>query len=151
MPAFPPAPPPPASQDAEHLRLLLIFHYVLAGVTALMSLFPVFHLAFGIAMVTGVFPTGSSASGSPPPDFMGWFFIGIGATVILVGEAYALLTFLAGRFLGQRRNRIFIIVVAVFNCLNMPFGTALGVFTIMVLTRPSVKANFENAAESPSQ
>ena len=145
-PAFPYAPPPPVNQDAEHLRLLLIFHYVLAGMGALMSLIPVFHLAFGIAMVTGMFPSPPSGSGSATDNFMGWFFIGIGAAVIVIGETMALLTFLAGRFIRRRRHRTFILVVSAINCLNVPLGTVLGVFTIIVLSRQSVKAEFENAS-----
>ena len=41
------------NQDLEHLRLLSIFHYVVAGLAALFALIPVFHLVFGIAMVSG--------------------------------------------------------------------------------------------------
>ena len=39
------------NQDIEHLRLLSIFHYVVAGIGALVSCFPVFHLAFGLVML----------------------------------------------------------------------------------------------------
>jgi len=38
-------------------------------------------------------------------------------------------------------------VMAAIECIFMPFGTVLGVFTIVVLARPSVKEMFElNAA-----
>lgn len=37
----------------------------------------------------------------------------------------------------------FVFVMACVQCANVPFGTALGVFTILVLQRPSVKALFE--------
>ena len=42
-------------QDAEHLRILSIFHYVVAGLLALFSMFPIVHLAIGIASVAGAF------------------------------------------------------------------------------------------------
>jgi len=32
--------------------------------------------------------------------------------------------------------------MAAIACINMPFGTALGVFTLIVLARPTVKALF---------
>ena len=35
-------------QTREHIRLLSIFHYVLGGLTYLISLFPIFHLIMGI-------------------------------------------------------------------------------------------------------
>jgi hypothetical protein len=37
-------------------------------------------------------------------------------------------------------------VVAAIECIFMPFGTVLGVFTIIVLSRPSVKALFQSEA-----
>ena len=50
---------------------------------------------------------------------------------------------LAGRWLGSARNRMFCFVNACIMCLHAPFGTALGIFTILVLSRPSVVARFE--------
>ena len=126
-------------KDEEHLRLLVIFYYVMAGVTALFSLFPVLHVAMGIALVTGAFP---SSGGAPPPDFMGWFFIGIGGSIILIGETLAVLTFLAGRGLAQRSSRVLALVVAGIHCLNMPLGTLFGVFAFVTLLRESVAARF---------
>jgi hypothetical protein len=38
-------------QDEEHLRLLSIFHYVVAGLAALFALFPIFHLILGLFMI----------------------------------------------------------------------------------------------------
>jgi hypothetical protein len=45
-----------------------------------------------------------------------------------------MLTFIAGRFIHRRVNRTFSIVIAGINCLHF-FGTALGIFTLIVLTR----------------
>jgi hypothetical protein len=45
---------------------------------------------------------------------------------------------------GQRpRTLRFCFVLAVFTCLNFPLGTALGVFAIVVLNRPAMKALFQ--------
>lgn len=140
----PSAPFSPPDQDAEHLRLLAIFHYIWAALLAVMSLIPVVHLALGIAMLTGVFPTPpASHSGGPPVQWVGWFFVAIGGSIIVFGETLAALTFAAGRSLSQRRRRTFVIVIAVLNCFHMPIGTALGVFTILVLSRPTVKNAFD--------
>jgi hypothetical protein len=133
------------SQDEEHLRLLRIFHYVYAGVTAVFALFPIVHVAMGIAIVTGAMPA-SSGPGGPPPEFLGWLFVGLGGIIILMGATIALASFFAGRMIGERRGRLFCMVLAGFNCLNMPFGTALGVFTLVVLSRPSVKQAFDASA-----
>jgi len=38
-------------QDAEHLRLLSIFHYIAGGMQGLVGCFPIFHFLFGAAVV----------------------------------------------------------------------------------------------------
>ncbi len=47
----------------------------------------------------------------------------------------------------HHRRRLFCLVVAGVECAFMPFGTVLGVFTIAVLMRESVKELFEPAQE----
>ena len=46
---------------------------------------------------------------------------------------------LSAMFLRQRTHRIFSVVIAALDCLQIPFGTVLGVFTIIVLLRESVR------------
>jgi hypothetical protein len=121
----------------EDLKLLSLFHYVLAGVTALFALLPLVHVAIGVAMITGRFD-GRDA----PPPFLGWIFVGFGAAFILAGWVYAALVFFAGRCLTQRRAWLFVMVMAGISCAWMPFGTVLGVFTLVTLSRPEVKALF---------
>jgi hypothetical protein len=58
----------------------------------------------------------------------------------------AFCVFLAGRNLAQQRRYTFCLVIAGLLCIFIPFGTVLGVFTIVVLVRPSVKALFEQQA-----
>ena len=49
---------------------------------------------------------------------------------------------IAGRSLAMRKRYMFALVVACVECIFMPFGTVLGVFTIIALSRESVKALF---------
>jgi len=134
------------NQDLEHLRLLSIFHYVVAGLTALFACFPVFHLIFGLVMLLapGVF---ENHQHGPPHDpailrLMGAIFAFVAAMIILAGWSLAVCIFLAGRFLNLRRHYMFCLVIAALMCMITPFGTVLGVFTIIVLVRPSVKPLF---------
>ena len=39
-----------SNEDVKQLELLSIFHYILAGITALFSCMPIFHLVIGLAM-----------------------------------------------------------------------------------------------------
>jgi hypothetical protein len=127
------------NQDAEHLKLLSIFHYVVAGLAALFSCFPLFHLVIGIAMVSGQL---EGADADPPAQMIGWFFVIFAGTFILCGLAFAVAVFLAGRSLAHRTRYLYCLVMAGVECIFMPFGTVLGVFTILVLLRDSVKGMF---------
>ncbi len=39
------------NQDLDHLRLLAIFHYVVAGLAALVACFPLIHLVMGLVFI----------------------------------------------------------------------------------------------------
>lgn len=148
----PHSPPPPAAaspnNDAEHLRLLSIFHYVCAAVVAVFSSFFLLHVAMGIAILQGNETFGGAFQHGVAPfghdqRIVGLMFLMAGSFVVLSGWAFAALLVLAGRFLALRRSRIFCIVIAALACTFTPFGTVLGVFTLVVLLRPSVQALFE--------
>jgi hypothetical protein len=61
----------------------------------------------------------------------------------LFSFVFALFIFLAGRALAKRRRYWFAFVIACIECIFLPFGTILGVFTIIVLSRESTKQLFE--------
>jgi len=130
------------NQDEQHLQILSIFHYVVGGLTALFACFPIFHLAMVIVMLTGGFGEVPADEAFPLPLF-GLFFVIFPAAIILVGWALAAAIVMTGYFLSQRRRYTFCLVVAGVECIFMPFGTVLGVFTIIVLVRPAVKAMFQ--------
>lgn len=129
------------NQDLEHLKLLSIFHYIVGGLAALFAFFPVIHLILGILFIVG--PNRIPGfQGPPPPPFVGWIFAIFGGSIMLLGWAFAVCLIMAGRFIAKQKHHIFCLVMASLNCLFMPFGTVLGVFTIVVLMRPPVKAMF---------
>jgi hypothetical protein len=127
------------NRDSEHLRLLSIFHYVVGGIGALFALFPLFHFAIGIAFILSPETFVDSNSGNPPPRFIGYLFAAVGAVFVLFGETLAILTIYSGTRIRKRQKYMFSFVVACILCIFIPFGTALGVFTIIVLSRESVK------------
>ena len=55
----------------------------------------------------------------------------------------AVLVLVAGRKIAKRKSLLFCQVIAGLLCVLMPLGTALGVFTLIVLMRPTVKQLFE--------
>jgi len=128
------------NQDREHVRLLAVFHYVVAGLVAIFSLIPVIHLSIGIAMVSGAFPL--PKPGEPDVRFIGWFLVAFAAIFIGCGLTLAAFIAIAGRNLWLHRRHLFCLVVAAVSCVFIPFGLVLGVFTIIVLMRPSVRELF---------
>ena len=151
-PQGPPTPPPgygwpeyqgqvqQVDRDAEHLRILSICWYVLAGLAAVFGCVPFIHVTLGVLMLTH-----SSAFGGgrgDPPEFIGWMFVIMGSFLILLMWTGACLAFFTARALPRRRHIVLCYVAAALICLQIPIGTVLGVFTFIVLARPSVKASF---------
>jgi hypothetical protein len=120
--------------------LLAIFHYVVAGLAGLMTCFALLYFGIGLALVSGNVP---APPGAPPPAAFGWLFVVMGAGGLVLGWGVAVCMVVAGRLLQRCRGYLFCMVMAGIACAWMPFGTILGVFTIFVLVRPSVKELFE--------
>jgi hypothetical protein len=133
------------TQDESNLNLLSTFHYVVGGLVAAFSCIFLIHVGLGIAMLAGAFGIKGG-----PPAFVGVIFIVIGAVVVLMGWTLAVLLFVAASKLKKRKSRTFCIVIAALECFWMPFGTILGVFTLVMLTKDSVKALFDGPAPAPA-
>jgi hypothetical protein len=135
------------NQDAEHLRLLSIFHYVVAGVAGFCSFFPLLYTVMGFVFVALSHHPPAHPAQEVPPAALGWVFVGLGIFLFLLGAVFALVLVLAGRSLSRRKHYRFAFVVACIECIFVPFGTILGVFTIIVLSRQSVKILFSIPVE----
>ena len=136
-------PRPAASKDEEHLRYIQLGHNIVAGLTGLFSLMPIFHIVIGVGIILGKDTFFGTGPGHAPPPAFGWMMAIMGAVFMLGGGTLASLLFFAGRNIARRRRHTFCVVVAALACLMMPFGTILGVFTLITLNRPSVKLLFE--------
>lgn len=134
-------------RDQEHLRLLMLAHYIWAGIIGLFSLFALFYIGIGAMFASGAFPQPNTSA--PDPRVAGMFFIGIGSAFLILGLTFASLTFFAGRSIRDRRRWLFCLIIAGLNCLQVPFGTAMGVCTIIVLNRPEVKLLFMSPGPPP--
>lgn len=126
------------NQDREHLKLLSIFHYVAAGMLALMACIPFIHFFIGLALATG-----SIEGSDPEARTIGFVFMAFALGFIFLGWTLAALMAFAGRSLAQRKRYTFCLIMGGVECLFMPVGTVLGVFTIIVLVRDSVKELFQ--------
>ncbi len=124
-----------------------MFHYVAAGIAALFAMFPVIHLTVGLFLVFGV--KNFNNQNNPPREFVGWLFIIFACFFILIGLTMAILILINGRCIAKRKHYTFCQVMSGVECLFMPFGTILGIFTLIVLSRPSVKPLFSHNPAAP--
>jgi len=129
--------------DADHLRLLAIFHFVVAGLALIGIGFLCLHYAFMNAIINNPEMWKNQKSGGPPPEqffaIFKWFYLFFGGFLVLGGIG----NLLSGLFIQRRKNRTFSLIIAGVNCIQMPFGTALGVFTFVTLLRDSVRETYE--------
>jgi len=124
--------------DNEHLRLLSIFHYIAGGIGSLFSCMTIFHIAIGLTMILAPEKmTGNEAE--TVPEFVGWMFFIMGSVFFIIGQATSIAMIISGRFISKRKNYMYSFVVGCVECIFLPLGTVLGVFTIIVLSRESVK------------
>jgi hypothetical protein len=126
-------------RDAEHLKVLSICWYVVAGLNVLFGCFPLIYVVMGVAIMT----TGAgSRPGEPPAAVMGAVFAAIGGAISILIWTGALLAFLTARALRNRNRLVLCYITAGLACLNVPIGTVLGVFTFLILARPTVRSQF---------
>lgn len=127
--------------DEERLSLLPTFYWVSGGVTALISFYFLAYMAFGLVFV--LLP---GMSGDPSSSVVGWIFFGVGAVGFVLVAAFATLKILAGFWIRKRGHRVACLVIAGISCIEIPWGTFLGVYSFSTLQRPSVMALFDTTA-----
>jgi hypothetical protein len=141
--------PPPfeSNRDREQLKLLEVFHYVMGGLAVAGTAFLFIHYTI---MSTAFSNPQMWQHMNPPPPFdptqffhaFVWFYLFMGAWGLV-----SLVTNLASAWcIRTRKYRFFSMIVAGFNCINLPFGTGLGVCTLIVLLRPTMPSLYH---ESP--
>ncbi|MFW5882881.1 MAG: hypothetical protein ACOCVG_00775 [Verrucomicrobiota bacterium] len=142
-------------EDESHLDSLAVAHYAVGTIMVLLACMPLLHVFFGLAIISGWDVFGDSnfvvtengeqvtLPDAQAPAFFGWIFAAMGLAFFLVGQAIAISIIVSGRYLKKRKNHLFSFVLACLACFFVPIGTLLGVFTIIVLSRDSVKQLYE--------
>ena len=142
------------TQDEEHLGLLSIFHYIVGGIGCFFACMPLIHMGLGLVFILSP-ETFVENGGEAPPAFFGWLFFVMGLLFFLIGQAISICIIVSGRFLAKRKRYMYSFVLGCIECILFPFGTVLGIFTIIVLSRDSVKELYGrdtlSNSEGPSQ
>jgi hypothetical protein len=128
--------------DAQHLRLLTAFHFVLAGFACagFVFLFVYWTLFSSFMFNPG---TWDQKHGVPSPADVARVLKFSFVIFLPACLAWGLANLISGFSIRVRKRRTFSLVVAGLNCLWMPFGTLLGVFTLIVLLRDSVRELYD--------
>ena len=129
--------PQATAKDASDLDLLATLHYVWSGLLSVGTLGVIAYFVL-LAGVFGFAPTGHGAPASGVA--VAGVLLVVGVVMALVLVALVTLHILAASGLKKRTRRTLTFVASVMMCTSFPLGTALGVWTIMVLGRPGVKA-----------
>src|SRR5712672_2972012 len=129
-------------RDSEQLNLLAIFHYVVAGLAALFSFSPLLYTTVGAIFIFAARHGTAKPGEDLPPEFLG-------SVLFLIGIAMAICILVTGRSLALCKRYSFVLVMACIECLFIPFGTILGAFTIVALSRESVRELFPTASMQP--
>ena len=130
--------------DHEHLRTLAIFHYIFAGMNGIGAMLGAAYVCFGSFVTAGALNGLSRGGGGAPPAPVGWFIILTGATIMLFALATVVMEISTAISLQRGKRKLLCTICSVLHCLNIPLGTALGVFTLIALNKPGIKLFFEN-------
>jgi len=131
--------------DSSHLKILEIFYYITTGLALAGILLLFLHYKFMSMVFTSTnFPSYPPGSLANPFRVFIWFYLVLGALGILAGA----MNFFTAKSLSHRKHRSFIFVAAVLNCLSFPFGTVLGVITIILLLKDTVIIQFTENDEA---
>jgi hypothetical protein len=123
----------------HHLSTLSVLHYVY-GVIVCLGGFALLTLVFA-----GSFLNSSwflQQGGEAPPVWLGSFLHILGWGLFVLVEIQGILNLISAGKIDKRMGRTFSQVVAALNCLNIPFGIGLGIFTFVVLGDKEVRAEY---------
>jgi hypothetical protein len=132
-------------RDKSHLRILSICFYVMSGYCAFSATLALLYFPLGYFFVQTMPP----APGGPGP-LLGYSFLGSGFFALTLNGVYACLLFVCARSLRAYKRRMLIVVMACLLCGGIP-SIILGIFTILVLSRESVKELFQYGDLSPDE
>jgi ABC-type multidrug transport system permease subunit len=139
----------PVHSKAQHnLDNFSTFFLVKAILTFAASLFFLLYAGMGLFFGAMMELAENVDKADLPPFNPGIVFIIIGVTGFVLAVIFGILTLHAGKCIKARKKPQFIFVMAILQCFTGVLGILLGVFTIIELQKPEVKALFEESDSS---
>jgi len=131
----------------EHVRLLGIIRLVYSVVGFLVGML-ILTIFGGIGMIVASEAAMSDADAAAAPAIVGLVVAGIGVFMVLLTAPGALAGW--GLLNGKPWARILTVVLSALDLLNVPIGTALGIYGLWVTTNQEVEAQFSGRLPAPS-
>jgi hypothetical protein len=151
----------------DRLRLLSIAYYISGAIGAAFVSFLLIHffLFLGFSFVpleqwntptsqprTAQYPSPLPSptalpihkAAQAPPAIMFRIFAGVIGGIIICGWTLGALTAYAGHCIKKRRHKLFIYIMAGINLIWIPYGTLLGLATILLFQWPEVESEFKS-------
>lgn len=127
------------NNNSQYLTVLSILHYILGGLVAAFSLLSLIYIGLGVSFIASdTLPPDPELEGMVPE--FGWIFLIVGLIFLVLGLTFSICLIVSGRSLAKRKRYWFSFVIACVECLSVPLGTILGIFTIVLLSQDSVKS-----------
>ncbi|QQR74336.1 MAG: hypothetical protein IPJ17_01715 [Holophagales bacterium] len=137
---------PPSAAARDELRLLALFHYLIGALAGFVALLPVVYL--GMALAADIDPFAANlhlaTEGRPPSATLV-----LAAVLALFLFACAAGVGYAGRCVVAGRRYGFCQAMAFVAMPFLPFGTILGIWSLVVLGRAEVRGEFGLPPLSP--
>lgn len=124
------------------MTTLSVLHYVYGGFICLS----------GFAVLAVVFAGGLLQSdwlvertSDPAARWAGQAMMALGWALFALVQTFGVMNLVSANLISNRRGSTFSQVVAAFNCLSIPFGLLLGIFTFVVLNSDDVRREYGRA------
>jgi len=130
------------NSNSQNMDLIAIFHYVAAAIIYLKGLIALFFMGIGAIAVTAIL-----CDEGPNPEALvpvGIIFFMAPMLFLTITAAIGTAVLIAGRRIAKRTHLGYCQIIAGLECLCIPYGTVLGVISLIFLTRDDVKQQFQN-------
>jgi len=128
-------------KDIKQLRILSVMHYVLAT-PLIVGFTPLSILGFYLIrhFITNV--GNSDYVANPSEALTNWGDVITLSSLLILSWVWVVCLILAGIKIWKKKSRTFCQIIAGITCISFPVGTALGVFSLITLSKESVKKQF---------
>ena len=132
--------------DEEHLKLLSLFYYIKGALTVGFSFLGILYfllMSSLFRMINRLESQSGQYAQEIPFEFFSYIMFLIWLLIILF-LAFGVLQIISGYYIRKKRHRIFSFVMGIIQLIEIPYGTILGIMTILVLSRSSVELKYQS-------